>query len=470
MNQNATEEAVCTPTFLKSKIVTDSGIPAIGLLKWGTHFCNFYTTPQDLMEVLIPYFQKGLNNNELCVWINSEDTNIVYNRLIQDIPDIKTKIDKGQMLLFEREVCFRNACAETAEPLLANILALEKNALKQGYTGLRVAGGPTNFSTPQAKNDFLCFENKVCATLYNHKIIALCCYRTCESDSKVIFDVIKSHQFALILQDGQWEMVENASLKVLKEELQKQNNELENQVKLRTMELENALKSREHFLSIASHELKTPITALSLYVDGILSMDKKYVMEHVEEFMNLIRKIKDQSLCLEILINKLLDFTLVLNEKNIPLELQYFDLSNMIQRVVEKFAGKCRSAKCEIKTNVPSSLTVFLDPTRIEQVLTNLIDNAIKYAPEQPISINLRPDFKGIILEIKDQGKGIARSYQELVFKPYMQLLSNKTQNGMGLGLWLVQQIVTAHKGNISLVSDIGRGCHFIIKLPTEVS
>jgi hypothetical protein len=106
------------------------------------------------------------------------------------------------MLFFEREVCFKKASAETAAPLLANLLELEKNALKQGYTGLRVAGGPTNFSTQKAKNDFLCFEKKVCATFYNHKIIALCCYRTCECDSNAIFDVIKSNQFALIFRDG----------------------------------------------------------------------------------------------------------------------------------------------------------------------------------------------------------------------------------------------------------------------------
>ncbi|MCE0721822.1 MULTISPECIES: ATP-binding protein [Legionella] len=457
----------CPPIVLdEAQAFTSSGISVVKKINWGTHFCKFFNTYQDLMDILIPYFQTGLDHNELCIWINHEDKNPVYTLLLQHIPELEAKIEKGQMLFFEREVCFKNACAKTAAPLLADLLELEKKALNQGYNGLRIAGGPTNFSTHQAKNDFLNFENEVCSTFYNHKIIALCCYRTCECDSQVIFNVIKSHQFALILQDGQWEMVENASVKLLKDELHRQNIELEARVKERTKELEHALKSRDDFFSVASHELKTPITALALYLDGLLLKDKNYLLEHFDEFIHLIKKIKEQSICLETLIDKLLDVTSVLNEQNIPIERSYFNLSELVASITERYKENCRLAGCDIKTNIQPSIFGYWDPMRIEQVLANLITNAIKYAPRYPIIIVLKQEREEITLEVKDYGNGIAKAEQEKIFDPYVQLSSKKIPGGLGLGLWIVKQIVDAHQGTIFLESDTGKGCHFHIRLP----
>lgn len=445
---------------------THSGIPIIGRLSWGTHFCKFFETFNDLTDILIPYFKTGLDNNELCIWINDEEVNSVQTALLHAIPNLKEKIAQGQMLFFEREICFKNANAQTAAPLLANLIALEKRALEQGFNGVRIAGSPTNFASQRAKNDFLCFENQVCATIHNHQIIALCCYRTSECDSIGILDVIKSHQFALILQDGQWQMVENATIKLLKDELHKQNQSLEMRVKERTRAFEEALKSRDHFLSIASHELKTPITTLMLYIDGLMLKDKSYIKEHMDEFILLVQKIKEQSLCLESLINKLLDITSVLNHQYLPVELQYFDLSCLVQTVIERYAEKCYLAGCVINATIQPRIYGAWDPVRIEQILVNLITNAIKYAPGSPIMILLSQDDQGANLDIKDYGNGIAKNKQKHIFNRYVQLASKKSKGGLGLGLWIVKQIVIAHHGEISLESDRGKGCHFRIHLP----
>ncbi|WP_203456127.1 ATP-binding protein [Legionella sp. MW5194] len=458
-------ETPCPLTYTSQAFI-DSGIPVVGKLPWGTHFCEFFDTFDDLTDILTPYFKTGLDNNDLCIWINHDEINSVRTALLNTIPNMAEHLAQGRMLFFEREICFKNACAETAAPLLANLLELEKRALEQGFRGLRIAGGPTNFSSQRAKNDFLCFENQVCAAFHHRQIIALCCYKTGECDSKGIFDVIKSHQFALLLQDGQWEMVENATIKLLKEELHKQNESLEMRVRERTNALEEALKSRDHFLSIASHELKTPITALRLYVDGLVLKDKAYIREHVDEFMQFIHKIKEQSFCLETLINKLLDITTVLNQQCLPIEPQYFNLSLLMETVVERYTKKWEQAGCEINARIHPEIYGAWDPVRIEQILVNLITNSIKYAPGSPIMIALTKDQWGATLEIRDEGQGIAKSKQKQIFDRYVQLGSKKSQGGLGLGLWIVRQIVLAHHGEISLQSALGKGCHFRIHLP----
>jgi signal transduction histidine kinase len=250
-----------------------------------------------------------------------------------------------------------------------------------------------------------------------------------------------------------------------KKKLRKQVLEL-NKVKL---ELEHAVSAREEFMSIAGHELKTPITTLKLQAQlRKRSLEKKnesaFTPDKLEKMFDSDSKQLER---LTRLIDDMLDITRIASGK-LSMILEDFDLCALVQEVVERHLELFKSSGVELHTTACTPINGCWDKFRIEQVITNLLTNAIRYGAGKPVTITLNQEHEHAIVVIKDQGIGIAEDDLTRIFQRFERIPGSES-TGLGLGLYIVNQIIEAHKGTIEVESQKGLGSAFTIKLPLKI-
>lgn len=239
-----------------------------------------------------------------------------------------------------------------------------------------------------------------------------------------------------------------------------------------TETLNKALKIRDEFLSIASHELKTPLTSLTLQVQQNLKMIKNNDPAVFEK--ERITKNADQTYRLIGRLNRLVEDMLDVSKikaGQLIVNLGSNDLLKTAQVVLERLENfftvhKVRTPVIEIKGQTQA---VF-DPSRLEQVVSNLIENALKYGNGQPISLTIESDARSVSLSVKDNGIGINPELKERIFNRFERGVDPNEVSGFGLGLFISKEIMDAHNGSISAVSIAGQGSTFKITLPKDLS
>lgn len=235
---------------------------------------------------------------------------------------------------------------------------------------------------------------------------------------------------------------------------------------------QQAIQARDEFLSIASHELKTPLTALQLQVDGLRIAERNQQgdgdrLDRVEVRPERIRKLEAHSARLALLVNQLLDVSR-LTAGRLVLAPDEMDLWALVQGVAGRFSEQAQRAGCELLLE-GSPLVGRWDPSRLDQVITNLVANAIKYGPGAPVEIRLEARPAGARVEVRDHGVGVAADDHERIFERFERALSARNYGGLGLGLWIARRLVEAHGGAIRVESQPGAGARFIVELPLEV-
>lgn len=227
-----------------------------------------------------------------------------------------------------------------------------------------------------------------------------------------------------------------------------------------------AIKLRDEFLSISSHELKTPLTSLKMQLQlfsHIMKQDQGPVPE--ERVKKIVDVSERQVNRLNSLVEDLLDVTRISSGK-LSLNLEKVDLPELVGEVVERYLPLLRQTKCTLEVHTAKNLTATVDRIRFEQILINLISNSMKYAPDSRINVTLEEVGGNIHLVVKDNGPGIHPEDQGRVFNRFER--SSKEGKGLGLGLYIVHQIVEAHGGTIKLKSDVGQGAEFSISIPVK--
>jgi two-component system sensor histidine kinase ResE len=237
---------------------------------------------------------------------------------------------------------------------------------------------------------------------------------------------------------------------------------------LRDMTEERQLeKMRKDFIANVSHELRTPISMLQGYSEAIVDD----IAQTQEEKKEMARVIYDESLRMGRLVNELLDLARM-EAGHIELTIEEVNLEAFINRIIHKFQGMAKDngirLSAVIKDDIP---TASLDPDRIEQVLTNLIDNAMRHTPNGGlIELNVTSEEKGITIEVKDSGSGIPEEDLPFVFERFYKADKARTRgkSGTGLGLAIAKNIIEAHRGTISVQSKFGQGTTFSCWLPRK--
>ncbi|MBL8954672.1 MAG: PAS domain-containing sensor histidine kinase [Myxococcaceae bacterium] len=246
------------------------------------------------------------------------------------------------------------------------------------------------------------------------------------------------------------------------EALRAANELLETRVRERTRELEHALRARDEFLSIASHELKTPLTGLKLQLQ--LSR-RTLVNNELPKLVDAIDKSLRQTTTLEDLIEDLLDVSRVQTGR-FELVVEDLDVAALIDDTTQRMALQLEYAEMPLTLDVDRTLTARWDRRRVSQVLMNLLTNAVKYAPGSPLEVKVAADGERVRIDVVDHGPGIAPDKQAVVFDRYERAGASPNAGGLGLGLYISRRIVEGHGGTLELVSAPGQGARFVARLP----
>jgi len=165
------------------------------------------------------------------------------------------------------------------------------------------------------------------------------------------------------------------------------------------------------------------------------------------------------------LIDTLLDVSR-LQSRRMQYEFSESDFSRMVEEVAQRFAHEAEIAGCKLTVKTVGSVKGHWDRQRLEQVLENLLTNAIKFGNCQPVEISLEAANGRAQLKVRDHGIGIATNDQQRIFERFEQAVSPRNYGGLGLGLYIVKEIVNAHQGTISIASELGKGTTFTVDLP----
>ena len=248
------------------------------------------------------------------------------------------------------------------------------------------------------------------------------------------------------------------------------NDKLEERVKERTAALEQseaaaqaAVKQRAECLSIASHELRTPLTTLQLQLHGMArrldGLDEKLAAN--------IQRARRSGDRLMALVEMLLDVSRITTGQ-LTLQTESFDLSAALREIADRLGDEAHAAGCAITFHAPESVVGTWDRLRLEQVLTNLLTNAIKYAANRPIDIRVAHVDGEALIAVSDNGPGIDAEMLPRIFGRFERAAPIEHYGGLGLGLYITKQIVEAHGGTIEVASSVGSGTTFTVRLPLQ--
>jgi PAS domain S-box-containing protein len=219
---------------------------------------------------------------------------------------------------------------------------------------------------------------------------------------------------------------------------------------------------KDDFLNMASHELKTPITSMKMFID----LQARQLLQAPEKARYFNERINDQANRLTELSNDLLDISRIQTGK-MRFNEEKFSIDNVITDTIEGLQDSSKDHKVEFKNEYHGE--ILADKYRIYQVLVNLLTNAIKYTPAgKKISVNLKKEKQNVIVSIKDNGIGIKKEQQKKIFERLYQVTDakEKTYPGLGLGLYISKNIIDRHKGKIWVESEPGKGSTFYFSLP----
>ncbi|WP_404329152.1 ATP-binding protein [Mesobacillus maritimus] len=224
-------------------------------------------------------------------------------------------------------------------------------------------------------------------------------------------------------------------------------------------------KLRDDFIANVSHELRTPISMLQGYSEAIVDG----IAETHEEKQEMAQIIYDESLRMGRLVNELLDLARM-QAGHIQLELQDVELKSYINRITRKFQTLAKDKDVQLNTVIETETAEFpFDPDRIEQVLTNLLDNAIRHIQMSGvITVTVKSMGPELLFEVSDNGPGIHEEDLPFLFERFYKGDKSRTRgrSGTGLGLAIARNIIEAHKGNISARSKLGQGTTFSFFIP----
>lgn len=232
---------------------------------------------------------------------------------------------------------------------------------------------------------------------------------------------------------------------------------------------QQAVTLRNEFLSVAAHELKTPITSLRGFAQLLVRKLNSPKQADPEQILRALGHIDTQSMRLSTLVTRLLDVS-QLEAGKLILNREATDLSQLLKNIVA--LSQDRTENHRLLLEAPDHLECFIDPLRFEQVITNLVDNAIKYSPDGgPVKVELLylEDSQQAQIKVQDQGIGIPLQNRERIFEPFYQG-HQRGYAGLGLGLYICRQIIELHGGQIEVEFGEVKGTTFVVKLPINYS
>jgi signal transduction histidine kinase len=253
------------------------------------------------------------------------------------------------------------------------------------------------------------------------------------------------------------------------EQARREQEALLQQLQSTQLELEQAVRMRDDFMSIVAHEVRTPLNGLILETQlrkmhlardnaAAFTLDKMHAMVDRDErqIKSLIRLIED-----------MLDVSRIRTGK-LSIRPSRFDLVQLVSNLLQNFAAQIEAAETEVSFTAPVPVEGHWDEFRIEQVVTNLLTNALRYGGRSPIQVRVYREGDEARVEVQDRGIGISQENQKRIFQQFERVSAKTVVAGLGLGLFISEQIVAAHGGSIVVESEINEGALFRVCLPIQ--
>jgi len=230
---------------------------------------------------------------------------------------------------------------------------------------------------------------------------------------------------------------------------------------------EDALSARDRFLAIAAHELKTPVTSLKLSAEALLRARDANRLD-AERLDAGLRRFETASGRLSTLVDELLDVSRLTSDRN-DLDLRPADLVSLVREVVERYNDETESPRTRLEA--PDAAWVAVDASRMEQVVTNLLDNALKYSEAPtPVEVTVTESDEEVVLTVADRGIGLDPEAVERLYNAFGRGRNAAQYQGLGLGLYITNQIVERHGGRLEARSRHSGGTAFTVTLPRSAA
>ena len=430
-----------------------TGIDIVGDVPWGTHFCMFYNSKDDLLDILIPYFRAGLENGEFCMWITSWPLTktAAANAIRKAIAGFDDYVRKGQIEILAHDEWYVHDGIFDSDRVLRGWVEKLDKASGLGFGGLRLTGN-TFWLEKENWQDFMVYEDAVNSVIGNYRMLALCTYSMDRCGAAEVLDVAQSHQFVLANRHNKWTMIENAEIQKTKEALN-----------MRTAELEMLNAELEALTYTISHDLKTPLRA----IDGFAGMILKDIGDGLDrETLRKLNVIRTNAEKMSQLLDELLNLS---RTGRAGVTLSRVDMRLLVRDVWQELRAGNPGRDLELKLHeLPPAMA---DNALMRQVLSNLLGNAVKFTrnrehAEIEVSSSICDGFNAYC--IRDNGAGFDMRYYERLFEVFRRLHSEKEFEGTGVGLAIVKKIIQKHGGTIWAEGKPGEGSAFYFTIPSD--
>jgi signal transduction histidine kinase len=440
-------------TFLRH-----SGIECVGDVSWGTHFCQFYETPQDLTDTLVPYFKAGLEQNEFCMWVTSEplDHKAAEEALRVAVPDLDDYIKKGALEILPYDEWYLVEGVFDQTRVLDGWIHKLETALARGFDGLRFTGN-TFWLESALWRDFYDYEATVNSVIGRYRMLGVCTYAIPKCGAAEVIDVVQNHQFSVVKRQGQWSLIAGVAASCALEA----DRALDLQLQKRTLALEAALQELQNFSYSVSHDLRSPLRAIDGYSKVLL---ESYAEQLNQEGKRIIDVIRDNTARMGKIIDDILDFARI---GRLELAYEDVDMDALVRSVWEELAPAPDTR--EVRMQISPLPAARVDRLLMRQVFFNLISNALKATRgTTPSQIDVGSSSRGneLIYYVRDNGMGFDPRFTDRLFGLFQRLHNIEAFPGSGVGLAIVKRIVERHGGSVWAEGHPGHGATFFFSLP----
>jgi len=468
----------------------NTGIEPVGDRPWGTHFCHFYETRDDLLETLIPFFKAGLEAGEFCAWVVSEPLTEdgVWQALDRAVPRFDRYVsDQSLEVLRARDVYLAGGEIDLHR-IIGNWSAKLERARSRGYEGIRVSGN-TAWLVQKQWRDFMEYEMELNRGIVDQPMLVLCTYPLATCGASEFLDVARTHQFAVAKRRGQWEMVETPQLTQAKAEIARLNRDLEQRVLERTTELEAAIRDQKRasealqeaqktlahvtrlttiseLTASLAHEVNQPIAAIMANASASLNWLEHTppALDDATQGIQLV--IRDAQRAADVIAHARALVKKSDGEKSLV------NVDQLIREVLALVQPEVRRHAVVVEEALTEGLPPVLgDRIRLQQLILNLIMNGTEAMAE----VTARPrrlvvscargpgdGGPGVLVSVQDAGVGAAAADLERLFDPFF----TTKRDGLGMGLAIGRSIAQAHGGRLWARRNADHGLTFYLLIP----
>jgi C4-dicarboxylate-specific signal transduction histidine kinase len=464
-----------------------TGIDVLGDMPWGTHFCLFYETKEDILETLVSYCKAGLEDQEFCLWVVSEPMTVdeAGYALRLAVPDLDRYLADHSIEIVSARDWYLEGGTFDLNRVLGGWNDKLAHALARGYAGVRVTGD-TAWLEKKDWKDFCEYEEALNESIANQRLAVLCTYPLAACGATEVLDVVRNHQFATAKRHGTWDVLETPAVKQAKAEIKRLNEELEQRVvdrtrqltavneELRTAEAELAHVTRVTTLGEVTasfaHELNQPLAAIANNANACLGLVPRG-RHDLDEVRDALADIVSEAERATAIIERVRGLAKRSSPEKVPLQ-----LSDVVETIVALAATESDARRVAMRTDVAADLPVVLgDRVQLQQVLLNLVVNgmdAMSTVAEQERLLEIRgcsdrqDGSPAARISVQDRGIGFDAGQMERLFEPFYTTKAH----GMGMGLAISRSIIAAHGGRLWAEANPGPGATFSFSLPAAAA